>query len=196
MDEDQPIHIAALEGDVEKLRAMLVEDPTQISSAGMWDRSPLHAAAEAGQVECLQLLIEQGADVDARDGLHSWTPLFSALHCLQYTDDPAGNLACMRLLLEHGADPNARDTHRRQTPVFDACTMESLVLLAEFGADLDAVSDEDQYVYEYHVYSGCEPAVLTFLARSRGGRKPLPRLWSPGPGGGRLSVRRGSDGRR
>lgn len=159
--EDKAIHEAAREGKVKKLKALLAQDPALIQEEGLWGRTPLHAAAEAGQVDCVRFLIEQGAEVDARDGLHSWTPLFSALHLIDYYDSKS-KLACARLLLEHGADPNARDTHRRQTPVFDAHTFEALNLLAEFGADLDVVSAEDQYAYEYHFYIGCEPALLPF----------------------------------
>lgn len=163
--DDQQVHDAASEGNVQSLKALLDEDPTLIGAKGLWERTPLHAAAYAGQVECARLLIERGADVNARDGLHSETPLFPAVE-MHGSSSHEGALACARLLLEHGADPNARDTHRSQTALFSVCSLEMLLLLKEYGADLDVVSDEDQYAYEYHAYIGCEPAMLRFwLAR-------------------------------
>lgn len=160
--EDKAIHEAAVEGNLKKLKALLAEDPALIHERALWGRTPLHAAAEAGQVECVRFLIEQGTEVDARDQLHSWTPLFSALVPLHYRESKSNQIACARLLLEHGADPNARDTHRRETPVFDACTFEALKLLAEFGADLEVVSAEDEYAYESHARSGWDIAMLRF----------------------------------
>jgi ankyrin repeat protein len=162
MGEDKAIHKAAVEGDVKKLKALLDEDPALLHQAGLWQRTPLHAAAQAGQVECVRFLIEQGAEVDARDRLHSWTPLFSSLMPMHHPESRSKQLACARVLLEHGADPNARDTHRRETPIFDACTAEGLNLLAEFGADFDVVSAEDEYAYESNARSGWDLATLRF----------------------------------
>ena len=56
--------------------------------------------------------------------------------------------------MERGADPNARDTHRRETPIFEVSSLEMLLLLVEYGADLDVVSSEDQYPFEQHAYGG------------------------------------------
>jgi uncharacterized protein len=161
MGEDKAIHEAALEGDVEKLKSLLDEDPALIREGGLWGRTPLHAAAEGGKVQCARFLIEQGADVNARDNLHSWTPLFPAASDTGKSS-PADALDCVRLLLARGADPNAKDTHRRQTPLYDVCSLEVLKALEKHGADLDVVSREDQYAYEYHAYIGCEPAILNF----------------------------------
>lgn len=160
--EDQPIHKAASSGQLKKLKALLDKEPTLIGAEGDWGRTPLHAAAQAGKLDCLAFLIEQGADVNARDSLHSETPLFAAASDIGYKSSPADAVACVRFLLEHGADPNARDTHRRETALYSVSSLEVLNVLAEYGADLEVVSSEDQYAYEYHAYIRCEPAVLNF----------------------------------
>ena len=62
------------------------------------DMTPLHHAAEWGPKVCLQLvdlLIEAGADINAKDGQHGWTPL-------QYAKD-RGRKEMIEHLTKHGA---------------------------------------------------------------------------------------------
>lgn len=160
--DDQPVHEVASSGDVFKLKALLDRDPALVGAKGWFDRTPLHAAAGAGSLACTRLLVERGADVNARDSLHSETPLFGAVGLLQYKSDRDESLACARLLLEHGADPNVRDTHRRETPVFHADALGAVLLLKSFGADLGVVSSEDQYAFEFHASCVCDPELLAF----------------------------------
>ena len=54
--------IAARDGDVERLRALLDRDPSLVH-AGFWYTSPLHFAVREGHLEAARLLVEAGADI-------------------------------------------------------------------------------------------------------------------------------------
>ena len=63
---------------------------------------PQHLVARSSKTADLLLLLKQhGADLDQRDKLYQWTPLFHAAS--------EGREECLRTLLENGADPDALD---------------------------------------------------------------------------------------
>ncbi|MBF2029730.1 MAG: ankyrin repeat domain-containing protein [Oscillatoriales cyanobacterium C42_A2020_001] len=159
--KDQPVHELARSGNVEALRDLLDRDPQLALAKSRFNCIPLHFAAESGSVECVQLLIEhmtrlqresgveslaesssQSAIVNVPESLHANTPLFGAV-----LDN---SLDCARLLLEHGANPNARssDWTHHITPLFYVRSLEMLLLLEKYGADLDVESSANQYAFE------------------------------------------------
>ncbi|WP_373298695.1 ankyrin repeat domain-containing protein [Streptomyces melanogenes] len=97
------VHYAAVDGDVEGLRALLAGGaaPEATDAAG-W--TPLHLAAQAQAPAVIEVLLGAGASVDAVDG-HGNTPLWRAVFCSQ------GERATIRLLLEAGADPDRVNAH-------------------------------------------------------------------------------------
>ncbi|KIX04688.1 uncharacterized protein Z518_05558 [Rhinocladiella mackenziei CBS 650.93] len=63
---------------------------------------PQHLVARSSQKADLLLLLRQhGADLNQRDKLYQWTPLFHAAS--------EGRVDCLRVLLENGANPEALD---------------------------------------------------------------------------------------
>lgn len=125
----EAIHLAALHGRAEALRALLDAgaDPRAKTPGG---KEPLHFAAESGE-ECARLLLAAGADPDAKSAA-GWPPLHFAAQAgraecarllvagaIADPEGPAshcpplrlasgrGERECARLLLEAGADPNA-----------------------------------------------------------------------------------------
>lgn len=165
--EDQLVHQLARSGDIQALRALLDRNSELAFAKGWFDRLPIHCAAQAGAVECVQLLIErmqqvsgqfecvsrllsQASVVDIPDSLHAWTPLFEAVM--------QNSLDCAKLLLQHGANPNARSTpgNRQETPLFHATSLEMVLLLESYGADLDAISSENQYAFEQVAWRSLE----------------------------------------
>lgn len=160
--DDGEVHELASAGEVEQLKSLLEKNPELINAEGWHNRTPLHCAAQHGHVDCVRLLIERGADVNARCLLTSVTPLFDAVSSPIYDASPSDALACAQLLLEHGADTNVKSPNRSETAIFHVQSLDTLLLLAKYGADLDAVSDENQYPFEYHAYYVGDPALLNF----------------------------------
>ena len=64
-------HAAARLGMVERLEALLAEDPSLVHARGGDGQTPLHFAAN---VSIAQLLLDRGADINARDVDHESTP--------------------------------------------------------------------------------------------------------------------------
>lgn len=95
-----PLNLACQHGlsDIVKL---LLEMNAQLlpDAEGLY---PQHLVARASKDPDLLLLLKQhGADLNQRDKLYSWTPLFHAAG--------EGQVACLKTLLENGADPAAID---------------------------------------------------------------------------------------
>ena len=88
----EPIHEAAKEGDLAKVKSLIAEG----SDVNVRDENgftPLHFAAYRGYKDVAELLILKGANVNAVD---KWggTPLHSA--------DQAGHKEIVELLIKHG----------------------------------------------------------------------------------------------
>jgi hypothetical protein len=72
-----PIHAAAKAGDLEKVNALLKDNPELVSGRDQgW--TPLHVAAEFGKKDVAELLLANKADANARDR-DGHTPLHYAL---------------------------------------------------------------------------------------------------------------------
>ena len=129
-----PLVSAAIEGDTERVRALLADgaDPNLACSeeTALPEFSPLHGAAGTGEMACVELLLEAGAAIDR--GAHNLTPLFQAVISEQ--------LEAATTLLEHGADANTA-LEDGSTPLFIAslrCARDLVALLFEHGADPNA----------------------------------------------------------
>lgn len=89
--QHESIHVAAL---LLERNARLLAD-----AEGLF---PQHLVARSSQKPDLLILLRQhGADLNQRDKLYQWTPLFHAAS--------EGRVECLRMLLESGADPEALD---------------------------------------------------------------------------------------
>ena len=99
------IHKAAANGNLQKVKALLKENPKLVSSKGEFstgkcgDWTPLHYAAEQGHKDIAKLLLANKADVNAKaeDGR-------SPLHWAAWN----GHKELVELLLAHGVQANAR----------------------------------------------------------------------------------------
>lgn len=89
-------------------------------------QTALHYAARRKRARMCRLLLEHGAEVDARRGFSSSTPLHEA-----------GDVAVARILLDYGADIHAKD-HIVSTPLHQAASPEITQLLLSRGADITA----------------------------------------------------------
>lgn len=95
-----PLNLACQHESME-VAAMLLERNAKLlaDAEGLF---PQHLVARSSQKPDLLLLLRQhGADLNQRDKLYQWTPLFHAAS--------EGRVECLRALLENGADPDALD---------------------------------------------------------------------------------------
>jgi len=105
----QSLHRAAASGDIDGLKAVLVQG-VDIDAKDDGGRTPLHLASQRGHQALVKYLISRGADVNAKEdrgNLHA-TPLHHAVH--------GGHRDVVETLLVHGADANMRD-RLGQTPL-------------------------------------------------------------------------------
>ncbi len=95
------IHDAAQKGDLQKVAALLKDNPALVYSKSEVDgAAPLHNAAFYGQKDVAELLLANHADVNAKDGVGQ-TPLFDAAS--------QGHKEVVELLLANHAEINAKD---------------------------------------------------------------------------------------
>ncbi|RMZ91935.1 hypothetical protein DV736_g806, partial [Chaetothyriales sp. CBS 134916] len=95
-----PLNLACQHESAEVVALLLERNAKLLPDAeGLY---PQHLVARASNTPDLLLLLKQhGADLDQRDKLYQWTPLFHAAS--------EGREACIRTLLENGADPDSLD---------------------------------------------------------------------------------------
>jgi ankyrin repeat protein len=69
-----PIHDAARKGDVNKIKALIQQDPKAVNEKDNRGDTPLHTACLHGQVAAAQALIDAGAEVNAKNGYGAYLP--------------------------------------------------------------------------------------------------------------------------
>lgn len=121
--------IAAALGDLNRITALLAENPEGIRDARANGKRPLSTAIEFGHGAIARLLLERGADpkwpeLDAENG--------ASLHAAAR----AGNRELVELLLARGADPNG-GVDSGGNAVYAARTSELRALLMAHGGRLD-----------------------------------------------------------
>ena len=171
---EKPIHHAAYNGDLEKVKEIIDRDPNEINVQDSRGFTPLHLASGKGHIEIVKFLLNHGADIESEifDGE---TPLLIAARfaingkyetiktLLEHGakvnhKDKDGRTALhkaamysskevMNLLISYGADVNSRDKHQ-STPLHQAAMLnniEAAKALVEHGADI--------FAKNYHDYS-------------------------------------------
>lgn len=98
------VHYAAVDGDVDGLRVLLVAEGADPGAADIEGWTPLHFAAQARAPLAVEVLLAAGATVDATDR-HGNAPLWRAVFCSR------GEGTVIRLLLDAGADPDRVNAH-------------------------------------------------------------------------------------
>ncbi|KAJ3207820.1 hypothetical protein HDU67_007205 [Dinochytrium kinnereticum] len=100
IDADKTIFDWAAEGDVAKMRGILLKNPNLIQQRDESGRSPLHWASDRGHLDLVKYLVESKAEVNLGDdeGL-------TALHNAAVS----GHIHIASVLLEAGADPEMKD---------------------------------------------------------------------------------------
>jgi serine/threonine-protein phosphatase 6 regulatory ankyrin repeat subunit B len=134
------IHKAVKDGDVARVTALLVSNPSLVNAKAESDATPLRYAIHFGKGEVVKLLLEKGADVNAKNSIGQ-TALFEAA--------AYGQLEVVKLLLDKRASVNfvvhdsAEGDDPGCTPLLLAAEngqLEVVKLLLEKGADVNAKS--------------------------------------------------------
>ncbi|NP_001384097.1 ankyrin repeat and SOCS box protein 9 isoform c [Gallus gallus] len=150
-----PLHDASIHGRLLALKK-LINQGSDVNLVTADHVSPLHEACLGGHAACASFLLKHGAKVNGVTV--DWhTPLFSA--CV------SGSVACLNLLLQHGANlhppcdlaspiheaakrgANVNSGKGLESPLHAAarsCSVELVMLLIDFGADIWAKNAESK----------------------------------------------------
>jgi len=94
------LHIAARNGKLEVVRALVELGADVNKPGGTFESGPLNLAVSYGHPEVVRYLLAQGAEFDLSEPFRN--PLFGAIY--------HGNLAMVKLLVEHGIDTRIKYT--------------------------------------------------------------------------------------
>jgi ankyrin repeat protein len=123
------IHDASEAGDLETVRRIIADDPSQVDSRNFLDNTPLHIAVRAHYAVVVALL-DAGADINAR-GDGQLTPLHYAVK--------GSKARIAALLCEKGAELDLKDD-RGCVPLYLAASVEDAAMvkvLMDHGAPVD-----------------------------------------------------------
>jgi len=137
---EKPIHHAAYNGDLEKVKEIIERDPNQINVQDAKDFTPLHLASGKGHTEIVEFLLNHGANTEL-ETCTGHTPMMLAAW---YAVD--GKYETIKTLLEHGAKVNHKEDGDGSTALHYAAMYsgkEVINLLISYGADVNA-KDEHQ----------------------------------------------------
>jgi len=151
-----PIHDAAFDGDLARVRVLLKRNPALAKSKDAAGSTPLHYAAREDHTAVAALLLEYGADVNALDG-EGATPLLEAML--------DGKMDLVGLLLSKGADTNVRDSNGH-TPLHYAAhsgQMDVAEILLAHGADINAINTADGWTPLHEAAGSCHIDMAEWL---------------------------------
>ncbi|NP_001006262.2 ankyrin repeat and SOCS box protein 9 isoform a [Gallus gallus] len=134
VDWHTPLFSACVSGSVACLNLLLQHGANLHPPCDL--ASPIHEAAKRGHVECVELLTSHGVNID-HNVKHLGTPLYVACENQQ--------VDCARKLLESGANVNSGKG--LESPLHAAarsCSVELVMLLIDFGADIWAKNAESK----------------------------------------------------
>ena len=144
-DPSLAIFAAAMQGDTERIEALLAGNRSLVSAISSDGWTPLHLAAHFGRGDAARILINKGADVAARSAnAMANVPLHAAA---------AGrSVEVAKLLMQRGASPNARQNG----------DTELARALVESGADVNVRADNQQTPLDLALTKG-QQAMVDFL---------------------------------
>jgi ankyrin repeat protein len=98
-NQSKELHDAVKNGNLEKVRALLIDNPGLVFSKDNDGETPLHVAATFDQKDIVELLLAKGADVNAK-GKDGRAPLLATVY---------HNVDLVKAMIAAGADVNTKD---------------------------------------------------------------------------------------
>jgi ankyrin repeat protein len=168
------LHEAALNGKLEKAKALLKANPDLVfNQASYASQTPLHLAAEYGHKDVAELLLDNKANVEAK-AYGGWTPLLNAVF--------GGHKDLVELLVANKADVNVKEDAGR-TPLHVAAEngyTEIAAFLLASKADVQAKNRKGDTPLHLAAALGHKDMVALLLAskaeinaKDNSGRTPL-----------------------
>ena len=124
------IHDVAQQGDIDRVKELIEENPELVNAPDDASQTPLHLAIAGGQTEIAEFLITKGADVNASNVVNQSIMLYAAYF---------GNAEIAEMLIAQGAQLNDQDAFGR-APLHYAArqhNFEATALLIENRAEID-----------------------------------------------------------
>ncbi|KAG9248561.1 hypothetical protein BJ878DRAFT_2956 [Calycina marina] len=152
-----PLHYACMHGRLDMLEALLNADHSTINLIDHDNFTPLIHAIIHGHLDCAERLLQRSARID---------PTSDADHVPLNLACEHGSVALVGLLLKHGAQilPDAEGLFPQHLVARSGQTPQLLLLLNNFGADLDQVDKLYSWTPLFHAASeGNVPCMQTLL---------------------------------
>ncbi|QDS76645.1 hypothetical protein FKW77_008109 [Venturia effusa] len=169
-----PLNLACQHANVPIVKEILTRRPQLLADAeGLY---PQHLAARSSEApKLLSLLRDYGADLDQRDKLYQWTPLFHA--------SSEGNAAALKMLLESGVDANVLD-EKGLSALYYATWEGHSTCIQLLAAQIDAQNEQDtarqRHVKMRTPLPPSQPPMITPAAKVREAHD-IPPLILPSP---------------
>ncbi|XP_035808536.2 ankyrin repeat and SOCS box protein 2-like [Amphiprion ocellaris] len=120
-EEEEPLFKAIRTGDANKVRALVMDQRTNLMLPSKPGWLAVHQAAWFGQDASLHMLLSAQPGMVNKRTARGETPLLVAVSKVQ--------LQCAQVLLENGADPDIMN-YDKETPLYKACERNSPALVA------------------------------------------------------------------
>jgi hypothetical protein len=158
----QDMYQAIVGGNLEKVRALLKDNPTLVYSTDEIGDTPLHWAAEFGAESIAAFLVSEKADVNASDSL-GYTPLHWTVQ--------TGHTDIARLLLASKANVNVNDRNGWTALHWAVHTgnKEIALLLLANGANVNAKNNYGESPLDYASSADSTTNSVAWLLRRHGG---------------------------
>jgi hypothetical protein len=158
--KDRWLVVAAKQGYVETVRAMLAAGANKDLAVGGEGGTPLTAAADRGHLEVVRVLLEAYAEVDQMDNAGE-TPMSTAAH--------GGHVEIIEVLLEAAADVN-HVNDSGETALWWAALgghVDAVRALLEAGAEMDHEADFGGTAWDIAAESIHVEAIRALLLKTR-----------------------------
>jgi hypothetical protein len=134
--KEKPIHKAAHEGNLKKVKQIINKDPAQVNVQDWQDHTPLYFASLKGHTEIVDFLLAHNANTELGNNLNQRPLAVAAKY---------GHYNTVKTLLMHGAKVNCKNVFDR-TPLHEAAIWsgkEVINILISYGADVSAKDDDN-----------------------------------------------------